>query len=601
MSKKHAVLVLVIASLAALNCGNKNKTTSDVNVNAEYNLPPVDTAGAVVGDWVIHRELADPQRLNPITVQDAIGQEYSYYVFERMLWAADRTTYETIPWLAEAKPEMSDDHLEYTFRLKKNIKFSNGKPLTGDDVIFTFKAIKNPLVDDAALRNYYASLKRLELVNGDKYTVKFYMSKPYFKAAQVLGDAQIMSKDALDPEGLTDKYTWDETTDQNTAQKNTSLKKFADFFNSEDAGRNPKYLIGSGPYIFYKWETGQYVEMRRNPEYWNKDGNFGRVFPEKIILRVIQDEAAAIVSAKNKEVDVMYLNKPYDYVKTMANPEQFDMYNADPTEPRFDYIGWNMNSPLFTDKRVRLALSYLVDRQTIIDKIHYGMAVPIESPVYFQDKKHFNPDLPLIPYDPEKAKELLKEAGWIDSDEDGVLDKVINGKKVDFKFTFLLNTNESRKQAILVVIDALKKVGIQAGIQAIEWSVYLDKTKKHEFDATMGAWILTDYPPDEFQIFHSSQMLGEGSNFISYKDPAADSLMERYRIEFDENKRAEIIKQLQKVLYDDCVYTFLWTPKAKYVFGKRFKNVRWYPTPITSYQLSEWWVPVDVRKYQSAN
>ncbi len=599
MNKKYFPALLIVLILSALNCGNQD--TQSVNTKDEYELPPVDTTGAVTGDWVIQRELADPQRLNPITVQDAIGMELSYYLFERLLWAADRTTYETLPWLAESYPELSEDHLVYTFKLKKNIKFSNNTPLTGDDVIFTFKAIKNPLVDDAALRNYFASLKKVELVNGDKYTIKFTMSKPYFRAKNSLGDAQIMCKQTMDPEGLTDKYTWDDTENPEIAQKNPSLKKFADFFNSEEAGRDPKYLIGSGPYIFDKWETGQFVEFRRNPNYWNRDSAFGRVYPEKIILRVIQDESAAIVSAKNKEVDVMYLNKPIDFVRTMSNPEQFDLKNADPTEPRFDYIGWNMKSPLFSDKKVRLALSYLIDRKTIIDKIHYGMAVPVESPVYFQDKKHFNPDLPIIPYDPEKAKQLLKEAGWVDSDENGTLDKTIDGRKIDFKFTFLLNTNESRKQAILVVIDALRKVGIQAEIQAIEWSVYLDKTKKHEFDATMGAWILTDYPPDEFQIFHSSQMLGEGSNFTSYKNPEADSIMERYRIEFDENNRIELIKRLQQILYDDRAYTFLWTPKAKYVYGKRFKNVRWYPTPITSYQLTEWWTPVNVRKYQSPN
>lgn len=590
---------LLLLSIVFLSCSkpSKNDTSSESN----YVLPPVDTSGAVIGDWIIQRELADPQRLNPITVQDAIGQELSYYIFERLLWAADRTTYEKLPWLAESLPDISDDHLSYIFRLKKNVKFSTGKPLTGDDIIFTFKAIKNPLVDDAALRNYFADLKKVELVNGDKYTIKFFMSKPYFRAKDALGDAQIMCKEVIDPDGLTDKYTWEETIDYKTAEKNPAVRKFADFFNSEDAGRNPKYLIGSGPYIFDKWETGQYVELRRNPNYWNKEAAYGRVFPEKIILRVVQDESAAIVSAKNKEIDVMYLNKPVDFVKTMANPEKFDMKNADPTEPRFDYLGWNINNPLFSDKKVRWALSYLIDRKSIIEKIHYGMAVPVESPVYFQDKKHINADLPIIPYDPEKAKQLLKEAGWIDSNEDGILDKIINGKRIDFKFTFLLNTNESRKQAVLVIIDALKKVGIQAEIQAIEWSVYLDKTKKHEFDATMGAWILTDYPPDEFQLFHSSQIAGEGSNFTSYRNPEADSIMALYRTEFDDNKRVELIKRLQQILYDDQAYTYLWTPKAKYVYGSRFRNVRWYPTPITSYQLTEWWVPIGAQKYQTPN
>lgn len=600
MKYLNYALLLILTGILFISC-SKNNNVKQTASDKVYSLPPIDTTNAVTGDWVIQRELADPQRLNPITVQDAIGQELSYYIFERLLWAADRTTYETLPWLAESQPLISDNHLEYTFKLKKNIKFSNGKPLTGVDILFTFKAIKNPLVDDAALRNYFADLKKVELADGDKYTIKFTMSKPYFRAKNALGDAQILCKDIVDPEGLTDKYTWEETADPKTAMKNASIRKFADFFNSEDMGRNPKYLIGSGPYIFDKWETGQFVELRRNPDYWNKDSTYGKVFPEKIILRVVQDESAAIVSAKNKEIDVMYLNKPIDFVKTMANPEQYDMKNADPTEPRFDYLGWNMKNPIFADKQVRWAMSYLIDRKSIIEKIHYGMAVPIQGPVYFQDKKHNNPDLPEIPYDPEKAKQLLKDAGWMDSNDDGILDKMIDGKRQDFKFTFLLNTNESRKQAVLVIIDALKKVGIQADLQAIEWSVYLDKTKKHEFDATMGAWILTDYPPDEFQLFHSSQMLGEGSDFTSYKNEEADKIMEQYRTEFDENIRVDLIKRLQKILYDDQAYTFLWTPKAKYVYGKRFRNVRWYPTPITSYQLTEWWVPADSRKYQTAN
>lgn len=596
MIKGIKICLLLVFSLWIISCGGKGtKQTS----TGEYVLPSVDTAGAVVGDWVIQRELADPQKLNPVTVLDATGQELSYYIFERLLWAADRTNFELFPWLAESLPAVSDDHLEYTLKLRKNIKFSNNTPLTGEDVIFTLKAIKNPLVDDASLRNYYERFKKVELVNGDKYTIKFTMSKPYFKAINILGDIQVMSKAISDPEGLTDKYSWEETEDLKTAQKNSSMAKFADFFNSETMNRNPKYLIGSGPYIFEKWETGQTVQFKRNPDYWNKDNNFGKAFPERIVIKIIQDESAAVVAEKNKEIDLAYLFKPVDYVKTFEEPSQFSLKKADPTEPRFDYIGWNIKNSLFSDKKVRLALSYLVDRKTIIDKIYYGMAVPVESPVYFQYKKYINADLPLIPYDPEEAKKLLKEAGWTDSDNDGTLDKMIDGRKVDFKFTFLLNTNESRKQTILVVIDALKKVGIQAEMQTLEWSVYLDKTKKHEFDATMGAWILSDYPPDEYQLFHSSQMYGEGSNFVSFKNEEADKLMEDYRTEFDENKRIDMLKRIQKILYDDRVYTFLWTPKARYVYGERFKNVRWYPTPPTSYQLTEWWVPVNSRKYQS--
>jgi ABC-type transport system substrate-binding protein len=416
-----------------------------------------------------------------------------------------------------------------------------------------------------------------------------------------LADIQIMSKSVVDPENLTDKYTWEDCSSFENAQKNPSMKKFADFFNSQDMNRNPQYLIGTGPYIFEKWETGQYVYFRKNHNYWNKDGKFGAAFPDRIVIKVIQDQSAAVVAAKNKEIDLMYVVKPSDFVKDLSNPEQFDMRKAQPYEPVFNYIGWNMANPIFADKKVRLALSYCVDRKTIIDKIHFGLAVPVQSPVYFEDKNHFNPDLPEIPFDISKAKQILTEAGWTDTDGDGIIDKIINEKKTDFKFIFLNNTNVARRQALLVITDALKKVGISSDVQDIEWSVFLEKLKKHEFDAFMGAWVLTDYPPDEYQLFHSSQIKNEGSNYVSYSNPEADKLMVEYRQEFDQSKRSEIIKQIQKIFYDDQVYTFLWTPNAKYVYGIRYKNVRWYPTPITSYQVTEWWVPVNSRKFQTPN
>ena len=583
------------------SCSSKKQSKQDFSLSLEYEVGPIDTTGAITGDWIIQRELADPQSLNPITLQDATGREFSYHVFERLLWATDRMTYDIHPWLAEAQPEETPDHLTYIYKIRKNITFSNGKPLTGEDVVFTFKAALNPLVDAAQLRNAINMVSNVELVNGDKYTVKFTLSKPYFKAIYSISDVQIMSKEVVDPEGLTDKYAFADCGDFNKAQKIESMKKFADFFNSQDMVRNPKYLIGSGPYIFEKWDTGQWVYFKRNPNYWNKTIARGFVFPEKLIVKVIPDQSAAVVAAKNKEIDLMYVVRPSDYVNELSDPERFEMKKADPFEPVFSYIGYNMKNPLFSDIKVRWALAHIVDREAIIKNIQFGLAVPIQSPVYFGDKKNFNSELPYIPYDLEKAKQLLKESGWMDSNGDGILDKDIDGKKIDFKFTYLNNTNVARRQALLVITDALKKVGIISDVQDIEWSVFLEKLKKHEFDSFMGAWVLSDYPTDEYQLFHSSQIENEGSNYTSYVNAEADKLMEAYRAEFDDNKRAVILKQIQKIFYDDQAYTFLWTPKAKYVYGIRFKNVRWYPTAPTSYQTPEWWVPSGTRKFQTAN
>lgn len=592
--KLTALLAVLTFSIIITGCGGKTtQQKTDGKDQTSNDIAPVDTASAVAGDWLIIREMSDPEKLNPIVSNDASASEICSYIYESLL-AQDKVTYELIPSLA-GMPEISPDNLSYTFTLNKNAKFSDGKPLTAADIIFTLKTIKNPFVDDAALRNYFEMVDRAEMVDNDPNKVKFILTKPNWRGLYTLASFQVLPKHVLDPGNVTDKFNWEEFKDLKVAQKNPELQKFADFINSQEVSRDAKYLVGSGPYMFEKWDTGAGVTLVKNPNYWG-GGTVTPNYPAKIIFKTIQDNSAALVSAKNKEVDAMAVIKPSDFYKDLENADQFNLVKARPFEPAYTYLAWNQLNPLFQDKRVRLALSHLVDRKSIIDKVMFGDGVPIQSHVFYKNTKLLNTELPEIQFDPEKAKKLLEEAGWKDTDGDGVLDKIIDGKKKDFKFTFLSNTNPVRKQILLVIVDALKKVGIQAEVQELEWSVYLDKTKKHEFEATYSAWTSPTTPPDPYQIWHSSQSEGEGSNYISFKNKTSDSLIEAYRNEMDETKRIAMIKEWQKLIYDEQPYTFLWSPRARYIYDKRFKNARWYniqPSPT----YSEWWVPSGSQKY----
>jgi peptide/nickel transport system substrate-binding protein len=456
------------------------------------------------------------------------------------------------------------------------------------------KCIKDPLADDAALRNYYESVSRVDLVNNDPYEIKITMLKTYWRAIYSNGMFPILAKHILDPQNVTDKFSWSELSSFKLASKDPALKKFSDFFNSQEVSRDAKYIVGTGPYKFDRWQTGQEITLDRNPDYWDKTHT--PAYVNKMVFKTIQDNSAAVVAAKNNEIDEMYAIVPSDFYVSLKDPEKYHLRKAQPYEPTYGYIAYNENNPIFSDSKVRWALSYLIDRKDMIAKIMYGDAVPIESPVFYKYKKYLNDSLPLIPYDPEKAKQILADDGWKDSNGDGILDKVINGKRVDFKFTYLIYPSPVRKQILLVVIDAMKRVGISAGLQELEWSVYLDKLKRHEFDATLGAWTTSVLPPDPYQIWHSSQAQGEGSNFISFINPESDSLIDLYRNEFDEGKRIQILKQWQKLIYDEQPYTFLWSTKARYVFNERFRNARWYakqPSP----NYNEWWVPRNLQKY----
>lgn len=590
-SISKSVVIFISFMLLISSCGKNDKRVSDDRKTDQNVVSAVDTSGAVEGDWVIIRELGDPDKLNIIVQTSAEAQEISSYIYEN-LNTQDPITYEMIPSIAQL-PQISEDHLTFIYKLKKNVTWSDGVPLTGEDAIFTMKAIKNPFVDDAPIRSYYEYVKKIELNDNDPYIIKVTMNRPNWKALYDVGLTPIMPKHVLDPQGLMDRVSWEEMADNKAAAKNPNIQKFADFINSEEVSREPKYVVGTGPYVLEGWKTGQAVTLRRSPSYWDKANTPSYV--DKIIFKTIQDNSASVVAAKNKEIDAMFVVAPIDFYKNLENSDQFFLKKAKPTEPGYSYIAWNEVNPLFKDAKVRMALSYLVDRKTMIEKIIFGDAIPIQSPVYVYNKKYLNTDLPEISYDPEKAKQLLSEAGW-KMNEKGILEKTLDGKKTEFKFTFLNLNNPVRKQVLLVVIDALKKVGISAELQELEATVFFNKQKKHEFDACYGGWAGTTTPEDPYQIWHSSQVQGEGSNFISFVNAQSDSLIEAYRNEFDEARRIEICKKWQKLIYDQQPYTFLWTPNSRYIYDFRFKDTRWYnkrPSPT----YNEWWVPKASQKY----
>ena len=582
------------------SCGRKKEDSTSKNENESFELTklqPPDVSEAVVGDWVIRQEMSDAEKLNPTVTNDAAASGIYIYIFEPLI-DIDRVTYEIKPIIAKAPPVLSEDHLSYTFDLKENVTFSDGKPLTGEDVIFTIKTIKNPFTDAQALRNYFNDVKSVELVDGNKYKVRINMSKPYFKAVYTIGATAITPKHILDLNNMNDSFTWEDLNAAGLSMdplKYPKMQEYAEFLNSQEVSREPKYVVGSGPYMLDKWITGQSVTLSRNDNYWNKSEIPN--YPAKLVFKTIQDQNAAVVAAKNQEVDQMFVIQPIDFVENIKNPEQFNLKKALVTEPTYVFIAWNNKNPLFADKNVRWALSHAINRQAIIDNIVYGMGTLVSSPVFIKSK-YYNTDLPEIKYEPELAKKMLADAGWKDTDGDGVLDKVIDGKKTDFKFTFTNNNNPKRKKVMLIIIEQLKQLGIQADLQDYEWSVFLEKTKKHEFDACYSAWQLGVTPEDPYQIWHSTQATGEGSNFISYINPESDKMLEQNRITFDENERIELLKKWQKLIYDDQPTTFLWTEPSRYVYSDRFRNARWYAYP-DSPLLNEWWTPTANQRYRN--
>lgn len=541
---------------------------------------------------VVEHLLSDVERLNPYNSTDANATYIEEQVFDRLLRINPETMEYNIPWLAESLPVESEDHLQFDFTLRKDVKFADGKPLTGHDVIFSLKALKNPFnIQSAQKRVYVDNIHSAEFIDGDQYKIRFKLWKPYFLIKQAaFGDVlYILPKHVFDPNNITDRYSWDDIAaiietgnaeDLDSAKlsrtrANPAMKEQADFLNRSEYNRDAKYLFGSGPYRVDAWRTNEYVRLVRNPHYVNHWGKWGEAHPDTLIYKTINDNNAAVTALKSKDIDVMGFVQPALYAKQLDTASLHGVAKKNISLPAFSVLGWNIRNPLFKDVAVRWAMAHMVDRPTIIKTVLHGLGRITQSPVHYS-KKEFNADLPEIKYDPERAKAILDSLDWKDHDGDGVRDKTIDGKSVPFAFTFIVNQgNETRRQILLVVSEALRKIGISAEVQPLEWSVFLQRLRDHDYAARFGSWQQDPYEADNFQLYHSSQGTNRGSNYESYASSRADRLMEAVRAEMDEAKRIVLQKELQRVFYEEQPNTFLWVPDNPVAWVDRFDNVTW--------------------------
>jgi peptide/nickel transport system substrate-binding protein len=571
--------------LLLLGCGDKTEVkVSDATPAAQTK----DSGKPVTGDWLVIHSMSDPEQLNPLTSNDSASSEVLGFIFEGLLTREPRTL-ELKPLIAEARPEISQDKLTYTFKIRKDVRFQDGRPVTGEDVLFSVKAIKCPFVNAPFLRVYFNSLIDAELI--DPHTVRFVTKEPYFLNESVLGGILLMPRHYYDPENLLQRLTVRDLT-RDPAKLPSEAKKFADQFN-RNFNRNP---LGSGPYRFGDWKTGREIELMRDLNYWgNGKESIDQPHLDRLKFRVVNNMDAALVRLKSGSLDFMEALQPVQVVRG-TNSERFnrEFKKYEYYAPTYTYIGWNNEHPIFRDKRVRQAMTYLTDRKQIVKSVLFGLGEVVDSHIYFF-RPEYDKSLKSYPFDPQKALALLNEAGWRDSDGDGVLDKVIDGKKVPLRFEIKVNSgNAVRKSVALVLLDELKKHGIAASVRELDWTIFLNDVKNHQFDAVVLGWQMSTTEPDAYQVWHSSQAANKGSNAISYKNARVDEILEAYRREFDAQKRIQMYKEFQEIIHDEQPYTFLYVGKRVSAVHRRFQGIEVFPDGL---RPIDWWVPVARQKY----
>jgi ABC-type transport system substrate-binding protein len=422
------------------------------------------------------------------------------------------------------------------FHMRPGVQFQDGHAVSADDVRFTYEAIMDPKNLSPRTADY-VPVKQVEVL--DPLTVRIVykvLYSPAFGTWQMgILPEHLLNKAALEKEAL--------ARGRDPAQ-----------FSIRDSNFN-RHPVGCGPYKFREWKSDQYIMLDRFQDYWEGPPNYTS-YAYRIIPNVLTQEMEFYAGTVDS-----YSVQPYQVARLTSDP-LFQSFSG--LTFGYTYIGYNMRREPFNDRRVRLALGMAIDIEKIIKYVLYGQGDRITGPFPAQTD-FYNRAIQPIPYDPDKALQLLAEAGWKRNAE-GWLEK--NGKRL--AFTLITNSgNDIRKAILAIAQDAWKKIGVDIRTDLLEWSVFIqERVNKLDFDALILGWSM-GIDPDLYQIWHSSQTESNRLNFVGFKNQEADDLIVKIRQEYDHSQQVDDCHRLHEIIANEQPYTFLYVGKWTAVLDKR--------------------------------
>ncbi len=491
----HRALLAVVAGVATLaaGCG--------------------DSAGPRGSAPLVVAYQADLQTLNPVVSTDQNANDVIYSMLFTPL-VAFGPDYEVEPALAESW-ELTDSTV--TFRLRDDVSWHDGEPVTAGDVAFTFELAKTPEAASPMASAYLSSVASAEVLG--PHRVRFRFSEPH-----------------ADP--LQDFY-WPPVPSHRLADVPPAELAEHPF------GRDP---VGSGPYRLVEWRAGDALEFRRVDSFPADLGGVPEI--ERVVYRVVPERTTRLRELLNGTVHLDGPLAPSDADRVEASERV--RLQAFPWR-MFTYIGWNLRDPRFEDRRVRRALTLALDRSGLLEAALYGYGSVAAGPI--PPWHPLAPDLEPLPYAPDSARALLDAAGWRDRDGDGVRDR--DGRALRFEL-LTGQANPVHADLVQMIQARLGRVGVRVDPLLLEWQTVLGRHRARDFDAVLTNWVLDGFRVDPRALFHSDQVPIEGSaNRSSYANRAADSLMDLGVRLTDRDRAREVWAQLSLLLQRDQPFTFL--------------------------------------------
>ncbi len=508
-----------------------------------------ETTAPEYGDTFIEASIGDASNLLPVLSSDSASSAINSLVYNGLLRYNGQLELEGE--LAE-RWEVSEDNRTLTFHLRRNVRWHDGTPFTAGDVKFTYELYINPEIPTAYAESF-SQVTRVE--TPDPYTFIAHYDTPYAPAL----------------------LSWA------TAIHPRHLLEGTDVLRSP-LSRSP---VGTGPYRFAEWVSGEKIVLEANPDYFE-----GSPYIRRVVYRIIPDVSTQFLELQTGSLDFMGLT-PLQFDRqtdTLSFRRNYNKYQY--LSFGYTYLGYNLRRPLFADKRVRQALAYAIDKQELIDGVLLGYGEVATGP-YKPDTWVYNAGVRRYHYNPEKARQLLSEAGWQDTTGDGIRNK--DGQRLTF--TIVTNQgNDLRIKTGEIIQHRFREIGVDVRLRVIEWATFLkDFINPGNFDATILGW--SGGPePDQYNIWHSSKTTPGQLNFIGFEHPEVDELLERGRRVFDQGQRKQYYDRFQEILAEEQPYTFLYVSEALPAVSRRFRGVDPAPAGIR-YNFQQWFVPKAEQKY----
>ena len=532
MKRILVILLLIVATVTAASTPTEAGRKKD-------NRP--DGGGLSYGEY------GRPATLDPITSNEMISVRLTELIFNGLVGINEKQ--EIVPELAE-KWDRSADSRTYTFFLRKDVMWhpkegEEPKPFTADDVIFTYKIMMHPKTI-TPLKVRYEFINSVEKL--DDYTVKFTLKRPILNALAKFSFKVIPKHGPNNPLYLT---------------------------REDPFVRNP---IGTGPYILKNITAEREIVLSANENYFK-----GRPHVDKFIAKPFADQNIMTQALMFNAIDMIVLVNPRD-IPEIQGDKRFILqpYNA----LSYSFFGYNVRNPLLADKRVRKAFTHALNRQEMLDSFFNGQGTIISGP-FAPGSWAYNLDVQPLPFDPEKAKALLQEAGF-SRGADGFMQK--DGKPLALSLKVPIEKeSEAVKRVVLAFKNYLKNVGVDIKVEFKEWQAWKeDVFFEHDFDIIFAIWVFDD-SADISSLFHSGEIGAWKNNFGGYSNPEVDGLINESKLTLDHEKRRTINRKLHAILAEENPYTFLWTLTNYAAYHKKVRRVAIHPYKFFSY-ADDWFI-----------